>query len=230
MKLVHFLIGWAAVSLIVISHELGHMLCALHYGLAVEEFSLGFGPKLYSFALGDLVCAWRAIPLGGFVRVSLESLTAAAFWHKACFMLAGCATNLAMAALLYAPLRKEQKTKIKEFISFQLKLFVNLHKGLFAKSTKIPKSIKGEFVGPIRFFIMTGEGTLQGRLLYWLVFTSLVLGLINLFPYVFFLDGGRLLATTLALVMPERTANMAMIVVTWAYLFGLFRPRQLKKS
>lgn len=53
---------------IVLVHESGHYLAARSFGIEVEEFSIGFGPKLLGFeALGNEFNL-RAFPLGGYVR------------------------------------------------------------------------------------------------------------------------------------------------------------------
>ena len=53
---------------IVLIHEAGHYLAAKSFSIAVEEFSVGVGPKILGFkAFGDEF-SLRAIPLGGYVR------------------------------------------------------------------------------------------------------------------------------------------------------------------
>lgn len=53
---------------IVLVHESGHYLAARSFGIEVEEFSIGVGPKLFGFtAFGDEFNL-RALPLGGYVR------------------------------------------------------------------------------------------------------------------------------------------------------------------
>lgn len=56
-------------SVIILVHELGHFLAAKHVGIEVEEFSIGFGPRLTGFHAIDTKFSVRAIPLGGFVRM-----------------------------------------------------------------------------------------------------------------------------------------------------------------
>ncbi len=66
---------WLSVlifGLLVFVHELGHFLAAKRAGIRVEEFSLGFGPKLVTFPRGETEYAIRAFPLGGFVRMAGE--------------------------------------------------------------------------------------------------------------------------------------------------------------
>jgi regulator of sigma E protease len=57
------------VSVITI-HEFGHFLVGKLSGIKVEEFAIGFGPKIYSRTVGETLYAIRAIPAGGFVRMA----------------------------------------------------------------------------------------------------------------------------------------------------------------
>ena len=58
----------AVLAGIVVVHECGHYLAARAFNITVEEFSIGFGPKLAGFeALGNEFNL-RALPLGGYVR------------------------------------------------------------------------------------------------------------------------------------------------------------------
>jgi len=50
-------------------HELGHFLVARFFGVRVEVFSLGFGPKLFKFKKGFTEYAISLIPLGGYVKM-----------------------------------------------------------------------------------------------------------------------------------------------------------------
>jgi membrane-associated protease RseP (regulator of RpoE activity) len=53
---------------IVVVHESGHYLAARSFGIKVEEFSVGFGPKLLGFNAFGNEFNLRAVPLGGYVR------------------------------------------------------------------------------------------------------------------------------------------------------------------
>jgi membrane-associated protease RseP (regulator of RpoE activity) len=50
-------------------HELGHMLPAKRFGVAVPKYMIGFGPTLFSFRRGETEYGVKAIPLGGYVRL-----------------------------------------------------------------------------------------------------------------------------------------------------------------
>ena len=54
---------------LVFFHELGHFLFARFFGVRVEVFSIGFGPKLFKKKYGDTEYAISLIPLGGYVKM-----------------------------------------------------------------------------------------------------------------------------------------------------------------
>lgn len=54
-------------------HELGHFLAARALGIGVRTFSLGFGPKLFSFKRGQTSYQLSVIPLGGYVQLLGEN-------------------------------------------------------------------------------------------------------------------------------------------------------------
>lgn len=57
-------------AVIVLIHEGGHFLLAKLTGMKVEEFAVGFGPKLGGVKKGETLYSLRAIPLGGFNRIA----------------------------------------------------------------------------------------------------------------------------------------------------------------
>lgn len=67
--------------ILVLVHELGHFLTARLFKVRVEEFGLGFPPRLYPSrdvaqrrrAAGKTVYSLNALPLGGFVRLAGEN-------------------------------------------------------------------------------------------------------------------------------------------------------------
>ena len=59
-----------SISILVAVHEMGHLLAAKYFGMRVEQFSIGFPPKIWSFTKGETEYAISAIPLGGYVKIS----------------------------------------------------------------------------------------------------------------------------------------------------------------
>lgn len=72
MTLITVLLGIAGLGVVVFFHELGHFLMARLVGIEVEEFSLGWGPKLAGFRRGKTLYRLSALPIGGYCRMKGE--------------------------------------------------------------------------------------------------------------------------------------------------------------
>ena len=59
-----------SLSILVGLHELGHLIAAKFFGMRVEQYSIGFPPKIFGVKYGETVYSVGAIPLGGFVKIS----------------------------------------------------------------------------------------------------------------------------------------------------------------
>ena len=70
-----FIIFLAVLSVLIVVHELGHLLMALRLGIKVEKFSIGFGKKLFSRKIKGIDCMICAIPLGGYVKMAGDERT-----------------------------------------------------------------------------------------------------------------------------------------------------------
>lgn len=71
MSIVAFIVILCAM---VVIHEFGHFIVAKMLGIPAEVFSVGFGPRLFGFKLGETDFRFSAIPLGGYVRFKGENL------------------------------------------------------------------------------------------------------------------------------------------------------------
>ena len=56
-------------SLLILGHEFGHFIVAKLSGIKVEEFGIGFPPRIWGKKKGETVYSINAIPFGGFVRL-----------------------------------------------------------------------------------------------------------------------------------------------------------------
>lgn len=54
---------------LIVAHELGHFITAKLTGVKVEEFGLGYPPRLLGFRRGETIYSLNLLPLGGFVRL-----------------------------------------------------------------------------------------------------------------------------------------------------------------
>ena len=66
----NILIAIVVLGLLILIHELGHFLFAKLFGVRVEVFSIGFGPRIISFRWGETEYAISAIPFGGYVKMA----------------------------------------------------------------------------------------------------------------------------------------------------------------
>ncbi len=62
---------------VIVIHEFGHFIVAKLAGIYVKTFSVGFGPKVLKFRIGETQYALSALPLGGYVRMAGEASEAA---------------------------------------------------------------------------------------------------------------------------------------------------------
>lgn len=107
-----------SLSFLVAVHEFGHLIAAKYFGMRVEQFSIGFPPKLWSFKKGETEYALSAIPLGGYVKISGmidESLDSEAMkqppqpwefrskpaWQRLIVMLGGIFVNVVVGILIF---------------------------------------------------------------------------------------------------------------------------------
>src|ERR1017187_3751950 len=74
-----FLISVAAfivlVGVMVVVHEFGHFAVAKLCKVRVEEFSFGFGPRLFGYKHGDTDYKVCLLPVGGFVKMAGENFS-----------------------------------------------------------------------------------------------------------------------------------------------------------
>ncbi len=108
----YFLVTIAAIvifGVLIFIHELGHFSVAKWVGIKVNEFSLGFGPRLAGFKKGDTQYSLRIIPLGGFVNMAGMNpdekpepggFNTKKVWQRILVILAGPMMNFVLAAIL----------------------------------------------------------------------------------------------------------------------------------
>ena len=108
------IIGFILVlNLVVVVHEAGHYLMARRYGMKVEEFFVGFGPKVFSWRRGETEYGLKWILLGGYVKIAgmdpykevppedIDRVYGAkAVRHRAITILAGPLSHFVMAFLV----------------------------------------------------------------------------------------------------------------------------------
>ena len=102
------------LGVLIFFHELGHFLVARLFGVGVEKFSLGFGPRLIGKTIGTTDYRISLIPLGGYVKMVGEEpdseiepyLIPQSFTHKSVYkrffiVAAGPFFNLLLAVAIF---------------------------------------------------------------------------------------------------------------------------------
>lgn len=98
-------------GILVTVHEFGHFITAKLTGMRVDEFAIGFGPKIYQQKDGDTLYSLRAIPLGGYNKIAGmdpdEPITQDSFNSKSIpkrmlVILAGALMNFILPIILFS--------------------------------------------------------------------------------------------------------------------------------
>ena len=98
------------LALLILIHEFGHFAAARLFKIPVEEFGLGFPPRVATlFTAGGTKFTLNLLPIGGFVRPKGENdpnipdgLAAANPWKRLGVLIAGPMMNLLVGVVLYA--------------------------------------------------------------------------------------------------------------------------------
>lgn len=97
-------------GLLIFVHELGHFITAKMVRMRVDEFAIGFGPKLISHRRGETLYSLRIIPLGGFNKIAgmdpeeqqdERSFCSKPVWARMLVIVAGSTMNFVLPVLLF---------------------------------------------------------------------------------------------------------------------------------
>ncbi len=113
MSFVSIIISIIILGILVIVHEFGHFIVARKNGVFVEEFSIGFGPRIISHKCkSGMLLSWKAVPFGGSCRMlgmfedenagtdDERSYDSKPVWARMSITLAGPVFNLLLAWVL----------------------------------------------------------------------------------------------------------------------------------
>jgi regulator of sigma E protease len=107
--LITILIFLGILALLILAHETGHFVTAKAFGVKVEEFGLGFPPRLFGIKRGETLYSLNAVPLGGFTKMAGEedpkverSLASKGTGTRVLVLAAGSIMNLLLPIVLFA--------------------------------------------------------------------------------------------------------------------------------
>ena len=99
-----------AISILILVHEWGHFYAARRLGVKVEEFGIGFPPRLLSTIRNGVRYSINALPFGGFVKIfgeqgegedSPESFISRPVWQRFIILAAGVGMNFVLAWVFF---------------------------------------------------------------------------------------------------------------------------------
>ena len=104
------IIAFLSLIALVVLHELGHFLLAKKFGVKVEEFGIGFPPRIYGKKIGETIYSLNLLPIGAFVKMPGENEQSSdprAFcnqpvWKRALISFGGVASFWVAALLIFA--------------------------------------------------------------------------------------------------------------------------------
>lgn len=97
------------LSLLVFVHEFGHFISAKKLGVKVEEFGIGFPPRIWKIEKGETTYSLNWIPIGGFVKLKGEdgankadedSFAHKAIWKRLIILASGVVMNFILAIIV----------------------------------------------------------------------------------------------------------------------------------
>lgn len=104
-----FIVIFLGLSGLIVVHEIGHFSAAKFFGMRVDEFGIGFPPRLISRVRGETRYSLNSLPLGGFVRLHGElddagdrSFVRYGFFPRAVVLLAGVFMNFVAGWLIFS--------------------------------------------------------------------------------------------------------------------------------
>lgn len=113
MPIINVLTFLLIISILVFIHEAGHFTIAKLFKIKVQEFGIGFPPKLFSFSYKQTIYSLNALPLGGFVKLPEKDpdpsstsrlISDVPPWQRLCVLSAGPIMNVVFAIILFTAL------------------------------------------------------------------------------------------------------------------------------
>ena len=122
-----YLVAILLFLVLIIIHEFGHFIAAKLMGVRVNEFAVGFGPKLFSIKGKETNYAFNLIPFGGYCAMEGEDETSSderafcnkAAWRRFLIVVMGAVFNLLfgliVVGIILAPQAAYATTTVAEF-------------------------------------------------------------------------------------------------------------------
>ncbi|MBT2730356.1 site-2 protease family protein [Bacillus sp. ISL-75] len=184
--------AYLILYLIIILHELGHLLAAKTMNLPITVFSIGIGPNLYSFEFKGISFEFKLIPGRGFVKTDAEKEENLPLYQKCIFYLGGIFVNILSFFVGLSIFFVQQGQSVLESFKIVYQKFIALISLYYSFITQLKftdiYTPERDLENSIGLYISAADIAQE----FWLGFAaiSIVLALFNLIP-IPVLDGGR---------------------------------------
>ena len=104
------IVAFLSLVILMIIHEFGHFIIAKKFGVKVEEFGIGYPPRIFGKKFGDTVYSINWLPLGAFVKIYGEeggvddyrSFTGLKIWKRVLIIIGGVVAFWIAAVIIFS--------------------------------------------------------------------------------------------------------------------------------
>lgn len=105
-----FVFAFACLIALMVIHEFGHFIIAKKFGVRVEEFGIGYPPRVFGKKIGETIYSVNLLPLGAFVRIYGEtgglddyrSFSNLKIWQRVLIVIGGVAAFWVAAMIIFS--------------------------------------------------------------------------------------------------------------------------------
>ena len=103
-------VAFLSLIVLMIIHEFGHFIIAKKFGIRVDEFGVGYPPRMFGKKIGETIYSINWIPLGAFVRIHGEegglddyrSFSSLKIWKRVLIIIGGVAAFWVTAMIIFS--------------------------------------------------------------------------------------------------------------------------------
>jgi regulator of sigma E protease len=214
------------IGFLIFIHELGHFVFAKASGIAIETFSVGFGPKIFKRNIKGTEYCISAVPLGGYILPAIKDESE--FYKipvlkRIIFCIGGPLANviLPVIILIVAGIFNSSTSIAGIFINPFIQIFNNLF--------NIIKAIPSMFSSPEHLSGIVGIISIGSKIIAsntymainLLISLSLSLAVFNMLP-IPALDGGKIILYLLEKIHPKLLKiQLPATIAGWVLIAGL---------
>ena len=109
-SIIILVVAFLSLIALMIIHEFGHFIVAKKFGVQVEEFGIGYPPRLFGKKIGETIYSINWIPLGAFVRIKgeeggvddLKSFANLKIWQRVLIVIGGVVAFWITAIIIFS--------------------------------------------------------------------------------------------------------------------------------